>query len=409
MRPVLFNQIRPVFVSVPPVTGVNGNNLPYANSFDASRTFRDRAGSGVKRARRDGQDDLLNSVYDLTRDFPAPTFPDRPTLDVAAIKAVLVEATAAAENVKPLLEQENVPEEVKTLAKSNIALTALISCLVEKGVEPMAGLVTGVGGGQHGRNYAAAARRMTNPPPPTPKPMVPGKKELIDALEKSEKEAVLFGANLGASVVANRNTLNNNLTVDIQRRTLDRTAGKPDETVRESLRLVEDALTCVENIEFIGQRSKPITNSRETADGSFCTMPVKLNFADRDSRINFERTVRENVGLRVVQSLPQAIRKEMAAFRKALEERYPEEIVMTRPNSASLEFVAFRKRDGDKRWTSCTETHPIPLGIMLPGFKESTRVSLPMLVEDSPDVMLEDATGGGGGGEVESPTRGGGE
>ena len=106
-------------------------------------------------------------------------------------------------------------------------------------------------------------------------------------------------------------------------------------------------------------------------------MPVKLEFPDRDSRINFERTIRDHTGLRAVQSLPQSIRNEMAVFRKAMEDRYKDEIIMTRPNSGTLEFIAFRKRDGDKRWRSCVETHPIPLGIMLPGFRVSSTVTLP--------------------------------
>ena len=399
MRPLLFRDVRPVTISIPPVTGINGNNQPYANSFDVSRVFRDRVGSGAKRPRRDGQDELLNSVFDLTRDFPAPTLPEKPSLDVVAIKSLLVDAMESTEAVKALLERENVPEEYRNLAKSNLALTALVTVLIEKGIEPMAGLVTGVGGGQSGRNYAAAARRMTNPPPAPPKPVIPGKKELVEALEKSDKESVLFGANLGPSVIANRNSLNNNLTADLQRRVQDKAAGKPEETVRESLRLVEDALTCVENLEFLGPRSKPVSNSRDVTDGSFCTMPVKLNFADRDSRVNFERTLRELTGLKAVQSLPQSIRKEMAAFRRALEERYQDEIIMTRPNIHTLEYIAFRKKDGDKRWTSCSETHPIPMGIMLPGFRETERVMLPdppSSAEDGGEEFM-DAAGEGAG------------
>ena len=63
----------PRTLSVPPVTGVGGSNGPYANLYDQSGFFRDRSGS-QKRRRRDGQDELLDSVFDLTRDFP-PTNP----------------------------------------------------------------------------------------------------------------------------------------------------------------------------------------------------------------------------------------------------------------------------------------------------------------------------------------------
>jgi len=146
----------------------------------------------------------------------------------------------------------------------------------------------------------------------------------------------------------------------------------------------------------MGQRSKPYVNQREGATGSFCSMPVKLSFQDRDSRINFERSVRECTGLRVIQSLPQSIRDEMAVFRKALEERYPGHIIMTRPNARTLEYIAFMKVDGEKKWNECVERHPIPVGIMLAGFVKSDRVDLPEMVPSG-------ISGGGddGGGAME--------
>jgi hypothetical protein len=155
------------------------------------------------------------------------------------------------------------------------------------------------------------------------------------------------------------------------------------------MRIVEDAITCIDNVDFMGPRSK-MTN---TGENNYCTMPIKVTFSDRDSRINFERCMRENTGLRASQSLPQPIRKEMALFRKALEDRYQGHIIMTRPDTRNLEFISFRKVDGDKKWTPCVETHAIPLGIMLPGFRESTSVRL----QDVDSQMEEGELAAGGG------------
>jgi hypothetical protein len=106
-------------------------------------------------------------------------------------------------------------------------------------------------------------------------------------------------------------------------------------------------------------------------------MPVKFTFPDRDSRINFERTVRESTGLHVSQSLPQSIRDHMAAFRKALEGRYEGQIVLVRPDSRNLQLVALRKADGAGRWTQCAEVLPIPVGIMLPNHRAGSIVLPP--------------------------------
>jgi hypothetical protein len=119
-------------------------------------------------------------------------------------------------------------------------------------------------------------------------------------------------------------------------------------------------------------------------------MPVKLSFQDRDTRINFERTVRDNTGLRVIQSLPKPVRDEMTLFRKAMESRYPGKIILAKPNARNLIFTALMKNDGDKKWEECRETVPIPLGVMLPGFVYSTRVILP----DVGDVGVGDDGGG---------------
>jgi len=389
MKPLLFRDI--LSVTIPPVTGVHGNNRPYANSFDQTRVFRDRVGSGAKRTRRDGQDELLDAVYDLTRDFPALTAPDRPVLDVAAIKTVLVEATTMVEGLRPVLEREDASNDSKAIVKMLQTLVHLVGVVVEKGMEPLSVAVAGVSGTQTGRGFAQAARRLANPPPSAPKPPPPGKRELVEALDRSDKEAVLFGANLGEVGMAHRGTLNANLTADLQRKVVSKAEGKPEAQAREALRIVEDALSCVENVEFMGQRSQPYINQREGATGEFCSMPVKLSFLDRDSRINFERSVREHTGLRAIQSLPKPIREEMGVFRKAMEERYPGMIIMTRPNARTLEFTASMKNDGEKKWSDCAETHPIPMGIMLHGFVKSGRVVLP------PRLFVEDD----GGGEME--------
>ena len=224
-----------------------------------------------------------------------------------------------------------------------------------------------------------------------------GRRELVDALNKSEKELVVFGVNLGAAGMAHRGTLNSNFTTDLQRKVVEKATGKPDTDVNESLRIVEDALSCAESIDFMGPRSSPYVNQREGATGSFCSMPVKLSFQDRDTRINFERTVRDNTGLRVIQSLPKSVRDEMALFRKAMEHRYPDKIILARPNTRSLAFTALMKNDGDKKWVECQETVPIPLGVMLSGFVASVRVILPEVVgANEGDVGGGDMAIGGG-------------
>jgi hypothetical protein len=197
-------------------------------------------------------------------------------------------------------------------------------------------------------------------------------------LEKSEKESVVFNADLGPLVLSNRSVLNANFSAALKKQTEEKAIrDKRDPT--ENVRLVDDALSCVENMEFLGQRSRKFINNSNLEDprnNTFTTMPIKFEFANKDNRKNFERTLRDSCGSRVSQSFPEPIRQEMAAFRKALQDRYPEEIVMVRPDIPTLRFVAYKKFHGDSRWVDCEEYHAIPLGIMLPGYKPPNVIRL---------------------------------
>jgi len=389
MKPLLFRDLvqRNVTVPVPPVTGYNNSNRPVANYYDDSRTFRDRTHS-MKRPRRDGQDELLDAVFDLTNDFPPVTAPERPAVDVASIKSILVEATSMAESLKPILAREDLPVESRAIVTMLVTLVNLVGAVVEKGVEPISATVVGVGA-TTSRGFANAARRLANPAPGPP-PFVPGRRELVDALKRSETEAVLFGADLGDSAMAHRGSLNAAFTADLRRRTEAVASEHPGSVVGESLRIVEDALSCVENVEFLGQRSQPYKVPGDAAAAKFCSIPIKLSFADRDSRLNFERTIKENTGLKVSQSLPPVVRKQMAAFRRALEDRYREDLIMTKPDHRTLEFVAYRKEGKVGKWLPLVERFPIPPNILLPAYKPLETVILQ-------DVTVEN---GGAGGEM---------
>jgi len=381
MKPLLFRDIIAKSIPVPPVTGLNSNNRPYANSYDDSRTFRDRTNS-IKRRRRDGQDDLLDAVYDLTNDFPPVAPPDRPAVDVASIKTVLVEATSMAERLRPMMDREEVSQDSKAIVSMLLTLVGLVGTMVEKGIEPISAVMVG-SGATTSRSFANAARRLANPVHVPPK-IVPGKKELADALKRSETESVIFGSNLGNVEVAHRGTLNAAFTADLRRRTVEAADGQPSAVLDESLRVVEDALSCVENVEFLGQKSKPYKLPGEGGMSNYCSVPIRLTFCDKESRMHFERTVRTNTGLKVSQSLPPVLRSQMAAFRKALEARYVGDMIMTRPDSTRLEFIAFRREGGAGKWESLPETYPIPPQCMLHGFVAPEAIELPP-VDDVPD------------------------
>jgi hypothetical protein len=294
---------------------------------------RPRSGS-VKRHR----EEEIDSVYDLSAPYPPAVTPSRPTLNLGEVKSMLVAAMAAGEGVRPLLDDSDMDPKVKAFGALAISLLNFFTGIVENGLVPL----------------SAAGPKPTivnvNKQPPPTMSKNTGIKELREGLEKAVRESVLFDADLGPNSMGNRPGLLGAFSAGIRKAAIDSTVGKGEDPA-EAVRAMDDTLACVSDMDFIGTKSDKPKNRDGTvnAEKSYCTMPVKLRFEDRNTRLHFERTIKQHCGLRAVMSLPKPIREEQAAFAKAVRERYPDEIVTARPDPDSLRFIAFHRKETEKK------------------------------------------------------------
>jgi hypothetical protein len=172
---------------------------------------------------------------------------------MASIRSLMVSAAAVAGDVIKLCDKPDTSPELKSVTMLLIALLRAMEGVVEQGLVPLSAAFPTANA--PGRGHVASARRQINPPPAAPKPPVPGTRELMEALDSADKESVVFGANISSLPLANRTALNTNLSVELLHKTEEKARGGSGELL-EATRLVEDALACVEKIEFLGARSK---------------------------------------------------------------------------------------------------------------------------------------------------------
>jgi hypothetical protein len=148
-------------------------------------------------------------------------------------------------------------------------------------------------------------------PPASSRPRAePGTAELKAALATAEKTVVVFDADLGRSPVANRATLNGAFAAGLKAATV-KVAEESGGDINENIRIVNDALSCADNVEFVSQTMSRKIDNRDPANpivSPYCTMPVKLDFPDKNTRLHFERTLRKHCGIKASMSLPFQIR-----------------------------------------------------------------------------------------------------
>jgi hypothetical protein len=313
-----------------------------------------------------------DGYFDLSRDAVTPSLPTAPKLDVGKIRGLLVKANESATAIRSRITAGSATEEVKELAGLSISLLDLVSAVVEEGILPMASSTP--------ISFAAAVGVPASGVPPPGRPRVElGTAELRAALTAADKTAVVFDADLGAAPAANRNTLNGAFAAGLKAATMKVAEGTGGD-VNEGIRIVNDALSCADNLDFVGQTSSRKIDKRDPANPvtlPFCTMPVRLDFPDRNTRIHFEKTLRKHCGIKASMSLPFQIRKYQGLFLSAMKSRYVGRVVTVRPDTANMSLVAFMKEEDGGGWSRCRESVPIPRGIMLPGFSFPNRVDLP--------------------------------
>ena len=351
MKPV------PLSAYIPPVTGVGGVlSAVVSNSFDHSGLFptRPRLNSAFKRRRDDN--DEFSSRFDLTRDFPPLIHPERQSLDIDAVNSLMVGAAELVPAIREKLDGVDVSEDTKMLAKFGLSMFSLLEAIVEKAVRPMASAPSNMGGG------AAGSRPV--PPVVPPKPDA-DRRELAEALAKAERTAILHDANLGTVPIANRQKLCHALSAGLREAALRKAEGGVGDPA-EAVRIADDALSLVKDMTFLGQASKKVNNPRKP-DLDHMSMPIKLEFDDRNSRIHFERTMLDKCNIKASMSLPKPVRTALNKFHDNLKIRYPDEITMARVDTYKLRFIAFHKEDGGPKWEPCPEWLAIPLDILKDG------------------------------------------
>jgi hypothetical protein len=334
---------------VPPVTGSNGiASAVNSNRYDPSGNFssRPRSNSAAKRMRvSDGE----QSPYDLTRDYPPLTAPPPLTFDIAGVRSLMVDASSKVKAVQEAMKDSSVSEANKSIGLLNLSLFSVLEALIEKVIIPSA-------------SNPNSGIALSVPPPAPPKPAA-GSRELREAFAAADRTAILFDLDLGGESVGNRHSLSRSLAAGIRAAAL--TAAEADgKDMAEAVRRAGDALSCASDVVFLGQASRPYKNNRDENDpknNTFHTMPVKLEFEDRQQRIYFEQSMRSCCKLRASISLPPFLQKERTAFDAAMRELYPGYMIMVRPDASRCVLTAVRKKDqSGTKWTPCPEIWTIP-------------------------------------------------
>jgi hypothetical protein len=210
------------------------------------------------------------------------------------------------------------------------------------------------GAGNGSAKHAAATQKKRAPPEAT------AESKMRQSLRDAEKKLVLFNMNLGKAPVMNRDTLARNVTLELGNKVRE---GKHDFHIGDAEEVIDDILSC-SRLEFMGTSTKKFFNNKKIDDvrnNTMYTMPVRMEFKDRDVRFQSELSLRKICKINCAVPYPKNVRSIIDELIREGKKIRPNSFIRTRVNIDDLTIEAHASVD--KKWVDLGLVRNIMTGV----------------------------------------------
>jgi len=195
-------------------------------------------------------------------------------------------------------------------------------------------------------------------------------KKVKQAIKEAEKKTLVFNLDLGMAPTMNKDNLSRKVTMALSAKCA---GGKHDYHIGDAEEVIDDLLSC-SKLEFLGTTSRMYHNNREVKDpatgkmvkdpldGKMCTLPVRFDFKDKETRIQAEMSLRKICQVKCTTPYPKKLRALMKTLVDEGKKVAPENFIRTRVNADKL-CIDVHAKVGQEWKDLCMHTK-IPLDIL---------------------------------------------
>ena len=136
--------------------------------------------------------------------------------------------------------------------------------------------------------------RKTAPPVEHP-PVDPKVKAFSEAVKAAERSTLVFNLDMGIQKTLNEKTILEKATLALTSAAALVEGNQAHRPSAEAVEALDDVLSIAKSVSLFGRTTKPYRNMSKKEDvrnGRFCTIPVKYDFKNKDSRIEAESVLR---------------------------------------------------------------------------------------------------------------------
>jgi hypothetical protein len=192
-------------------------------------------------------------------------------------------------------------------------------------------------------------------------------KKFKEVVRDAEKSTLIFGLNLGRVPLINQDAMSTKVTKAITEKAAKHDGSKGSIPKEETIIALDDVLSVVKDVRFYGKTTKSYTNPKDPLNGSYCTIPVRYEFNDKDSRIYAETVLRDKCKIQCTTPYPTILREAIKQVQESVKTTNPNCFVKVNVDTSSMTLKVSKRpmlaegETGKKIWSYVGSPIPIPV------------------------------------------------
>ena len=185
-----------------------------------------------------------------------------------------------------------------------------------------------------------------------------------EIVKDAEKSTLIFNLNMGTVPIMNMETISKKATLALTAMAAQNEGKSTSTPSDEAVMAIDDVLSVTTGMSFFGNATKSYNNPRDKNSGAFCTLPVKYEFKDKDSRIRAETTLRARCKVSCTTPYPIILRECICRVVDKVKKDYPGEFVRVNVDTNKLCLNVARRGNKDTSWSYLKKDIALPLDVL---------------------------------------------
>jgi hypothetical protein len=180
----------------------------------------------------------------------------------------------------------------------------------------------------------------------------PIRKKFLQAVKEAEKSTLVFNLDMGTVAVMNPATMNRKFSMALKAKAAEQDGNANGEPKADTVTQLDDTLSMVKNMDFFGKTTK------QAKGKDYFTIPVKLAYKDKDTRIAAEQNLRKLCKVSCTIPYHSSLRDVMRRTMTECKAKYKDSYIQTRLDTDKMMLKVSYRHNGV--WYNDVEQVPLP-------------------------------------------------